>query len=579
MKVIFFILFSFCFISPAYAYIDLSAGSFILQMLVASLMGATIMLKLYFKKIKEKVKSEVSKAKRFQFSLLHPFLVALIPMLYIVAHNLTNAPTIEILLACFISVMLSGLLYLLFSKILKSVEKAALLTSLTCVFFFTFGPAFEITYITAINQKLFYGLLLVFMIACVMGLYRFCSKTSTMIEASNASLSVFSIAMLLMIGFSLTQQSAFVSTIDDAPSILSGLFQAKTPTDSTSLFGAPLTENVAKLKNTPDIYYIILDAYPRSDVLQKLFNHDNTYFLDALKAKGFYVPPKTTTNYPMTHLSLASSLSMEQINKIAAIDGVRITEPYYERIRRPKVVKLLKDRGYVYYTFSSDWGPTRTASIYSDKHFETFICTISKYHTKLLSMTPLSMWVGYEEAKLRLYTLEKIKEVPDIKEARPKFVFVHLVMPHLPAYFDSQGNIVNTMQPDNDKPEYIEQLKFLNKKVIEVMNALLEKSAKPPIIIFQGDHGSETTFKGFEHGVPSLAQIEERFSILNAYYGPPELLNSLYETITPVNSFRKVLNYLEVGQWEPVPDNNYFQWIHDESGILDVTKQVQELNS
>ena len=39
----------------------------------------------------------------------------------------------------------------------------------------------------------------------------------------------------------------------------------------------------------PDIYYIILDAYGREDVLRTIYELDNSNFLDALKAKGFYI--------------------------------------------------------------------------------------------------------------------------------------------------------------------------------------------------------------------------------------------------------------------------------------------------
>ena len=37
----------------------------------------------------------------------------------------------------------------------------------------------------------------------------------------------------------------------------------------------------------PDIYYIILDAYGRQDVLMEMFNYDNTSFLRFLESKGF----------------------------------------------------------------------------------------------------------------------------------------------------------------------------------------------------------------------------------------------------------------------------------------------------
>jgi hypothetical protein len=45
----------FGFIPSAQAYIDPGSGSFIVQMLIASLLGATFTLKMYFKNLKQKI--------------------------------------------------------------------------------------------------------------------------------------------------------------------------------------------------------------------------------------------------------------------------------------------------------------------------------------------------------------------------------------------------------------------------------------------------------------------------------------------------------------------------------------------
>jgi len=44
------------FTPNAYAYIDLGSGSFMLQMFIATLMGLSFTLKMYYKNIKEKIK-------------------------------------------------------------------------------------------------------------------------------------------------------------------------------------------------------------------------------------------------------------------------------------------------------------------------------------------------------------------------------------------------------------------------------------------------------------------------------------------------------------------------------------------
>lgn len=52
--VVFFALFAVC--SSAHAYIDPGSGSFLLQMLFASLIGAGLTLKMYYKALKDKLR-------------------------------------------------------------------------------------------------------------------------------------------------------------------------------------------------------------------------------------------------------------------------------------------------------------------------------------------------------------------------------------------------------------------------------------------------------------------------------------------------------------------------------------------
>ena len=45
--------------------------------------------------------------------------------------------------------------------------------------------------------------------------------------------------------------------------------------------------------NDPDVYYIILDAYSRDDVLQEDLGFDNSDFISNMKAMGFVFPACT----------------------------------------------------------------------------------------------------------------------------------------------------------------------------------------------------------------------------------------------------------------------------------------------
>jgi hypothetical protein len=80
-----------------------------------------------------------------------------------------------------------------------------------------------------------------------------------------------------------------------------------------------------------------------------------------------------------------------------------------------------------------------------------------------------------------------------------------------------------------------------------IIDQILKKSKIPPIIIVQGDHG------------PFLSNTPEHiFDILNAYYFPDQQYEPLYPDISPVNTFRVVLNQYFNGNYPMLPDVSYY---------------------
>ena len=89
---------------------------------------------------------------------------------------------------------------------------------------------------------------------------------------------------------------------------------------------------------------------------------------------------------------------------------------------------------------------------------------------------------------------------------------------------------------------YINNTKFINSRLPRVLREIIRNSVHPPIIILQGDHGYQ---------LPDI-----RFDILNAYYFPDRDYEALYPTITPVNTFRVVLNTYFGGNFPLLKDQS-----------------------
>ena len=107
----------------------------------------------------------------------------------------------------------------------------------------------------------------------------------------------------------------------------------------------------------PDIYYIVLDGYARSDVMKSLFNFDNSSFLDHLEKAGFYVAHQSTANYCQTPLSLSASLNAVYLDDLVKGLGHDQTE-LSDLIGKSNVVETLRPLGYKFVTFATGFDPT-----------------------------------------------------------------------------------------------------------------------------------------------------------------------------------------------------------------------------
>jgi len=62
---------------------------------------------------------------------------------------------------------------------------------------------------------------------------------------------------------------------------------------------------------SPNIYWIVLDGYPRQDVLREEFGFDNSDFIGSLTSPGFLVLDQSRSNFPATVNSISSTLNMD----------------------------------------------------------------------------------------------------------------------------------------------------------------------------------------------------------------------------------------------------------------------------
>jgi hypothetical protein len=134
-------------------------------------------------------------------------------------------------------------------------------------------------------------------------------------------------------------------------------------------------------------------------------------------------------------------------------------------------------------------------------------------------------------------------ELPEIQfeSKKPIFVFAHIMLPHGPYVWGPNGEhkkIASLMHGvEEDKKAYVDQLKFTNKMVQEMIEKIMDEKKRPKIIIIQSDHGD--TAGKYKSG---SAWTHDRLSNINYILLPDKNENPLYNTMTPVNTFRVLFN-------------------------------------
>lgn len=322
----------------------------------------------------------------------------------------------------------------------------------------------------------------------------------------------------------------------------------------------------------PDIYYVILDGYSRTDVLSSIYGVDNSAFLKELERRGFLIANQSRSNYLQTLPSLASSMNGTYLDELAAVQGNSSNRlPLTEMVKNSWAMKYLRDHGYALVNIASGFECT-SPNPNVDEEMNLGDKVHGEFEAHLARMTPLGeLGQGDLLTTQRnrvIYQLEALAGVPDLE--KPRFVICHIVSPHPPFIFDEDGNVPASANPDDSKDAshfrgtreeyqrgYGGQVKFLDRRLLEVIDRILAGAdpGNPPVIILQGDHGGGSLY---DHENEEKSLLWERASILNAYFAPRSVTFRLYPSITPVNSFRILFNGLFGDQLEQLPDRTFY---------------------
>jgi hypothetical protein len=492
---------------------------------------------------------------------IHPFLLAAFPVLFLFVNNIDTVSASQILLPSALMLGFASLSTWLLRILLGDGRKAGIVVSIFLVLFSSYGHlSLAITVLARDRLGLDLGhahLLLAW--AALLTLSGYMAMKAPDPDKWTAILNVMGVALIAPSLAGVGVHELRARRIERSVTVEAA--------DGTS--ANPLEEGG---EGAPDVYYIIVDRYASTATLQEQFHFDNSEFTDYLTSKGFYVATESRANYPKTFQSLASSLNMKHLTYLTAELGADASDQtvVYAMLQDYQVWRFLRSRGYRFFHVGSSWEPTRV-NPYADVGFTPqppeFLMML--YRTTMLD--PIGVRLGVpdrRETRRRtvLRQLDRLAEVPDCEG--PKFVFAHILLPHEPYVFGTQGETLTQEQVEarTGIENYLGQLAFTNSMIKRLVDQILSQSDRPPIIVLQADEGPCTCLEefggscgdGIDWRQLSDEALRAHMRILNAYYLPGiDYETVLYPCVTPVNSFRIIFDHYFGTDYGLLEDESY----------------------
>jgi hypothetical protein len=332
------------------------------------------------------------------------------------------------------------------------------------------------------------------------------------------------------------------------PIITLGVASPRSPQASAGVRN-PIVAGAVSSK--PDIYYLVFDRYGDQKTMAGYgFQNDIENYLTG---KGFYVARESRSNYMKTVLSLASSLNADYLDEV--VRGHERTAdwtPVYQHLWRHRVGAFLRSQGYSYTHLGSWYYPTReNPQATRNVNYYTRVprAALRLFDSQAFSPVQRAFGPWLDD---RLQNWHRVRRQLDdvtalVPAPGPKFVFLHILVPHPPYVFDRDGGYVTKAEERKRSlaENYTNQVQAANAMIRRLVDGILRDAPSPPVVIVQGDEGPYPQGTGrdtFDWRAASGPQLLEKTGILNAYYLPNGGARALYPGISPVNSFRVVFN-------------------------------------
>lgn len=497
-----------------------------------------------------------------RFSAIYPPLIAAYPILTLYSSNQALIPLRDLWRPLTVVVVATTVLWIFLSLILKSIEKGAIAATTLAV-----------------------GALSIHLIAAILPM-----AADSIGAVVAPSLLIIGLAILFAKKWKWHKQLSFFAVVLVA---LPTYQIASEQIRRGKVNSAAITGGQKLPSDRPDIIYIVLDGYGRTDTFERLYKFSDEDFIRGLEDRGFYVAKNAHTNYCQTELSLSSSLNHSYVQDLTTIIPAREGErpTFTDPLERGKVMARLKSIGYQTSAITTGF-PSLS---FPDVDRKEASVGVNLLESTLLQRLPFGktsfVTSSMFDTRRAIITkaFERLSTLSD-QGSVPQFTVVHILAPHPPFSFGPNGETVPRKGGPYgywDGSDYISmignreayltgyagQATFIGKKILAALDEILSGPGEQPIILIQGDHGPKM---GLDQSELAKTDVHECFPILSAYLVPAKVRAELYPEITPVNSFRTVLRAMFGDDLPNLPDRSWYSPYGLPLNFTEVTERLKE---
>ena len=506
----------------------------------------------------------------------HPLLLSIYPIAHLYARNFVFLPIENTFRILAVTLVFALFFLAAFKLILKDWALAGVLSSLLVVLFYTFGHAANAIEAWTLNLQITFdvsilgwiwlaALLVISLLALKFGLPE---QTTPLL---NIVATVLVIAPVISIASDATAVGGSVPADEAKLSELRGEQEAEAGMSQVA---------------GPDIYFIILDGYQRADTLLDSYGYDNSAFTKGLQERGFYLASSSRSNYLNTNYSLNTSLNLMYYHEFP--DQILLNSKY--DLQTNYVSDFLRRVGYEIVVFDSGSDDTndqyadifvtpKSNQLEDDQFINPFEQLLLRTTAAALLFQGSSLDAGPGESS-DVFAKAVNRELAQRRElithafgslaghgasGGEQLLFSHIFLPHFPFLYGPDGEELQyhqnlnlywyEVEPENYIEYYNYQLDYLNQAVLDAVDEILAASEGPVVIVLQSDHGDR---KFIDFDEPTSAGVDARSAILNAIYYSDGNYESLYQSVTPVNTFRLIFNHWFGTEYPLLPDRTFF---------------------